>query len=304
MTITSCNGAASDTRLWVYTGDCSSLYSLTVVAESDDGCTGSAGPSEVVDVPVTAGTTYLIEWNDRFSSDAFLWELIFSPLTVDVTFQVDMALQTVDPGGVFISGSFTDFQNLPMSDGNGDGIYTATIAVPENTLATYKFKNGANNFETINTTIGSNCTTGATGDRFYTTGTADVTLPVVCYAYCVACNAVDVDEFTLENGIKVFPNPVSETLNISYEFSQTVEQFNIRMFNMQGAQVYSRYLGQSQAGNLTVDVQNMPAGIYMLQITDGGTQVSKKVIIEFFKMSHSGFYYPMGWGNSEWLIFI
>lgn len=280
MTITSCNGAASDTRLWVYTGDCSSLGGLTVYAESDDGCTGTAGPSEVTNVPVTAGETYLIEWNNRFSSDAFLWELIFTPLSVDVTFQVDMALQTVAGSGVFIAGSFSDFQNLPMADANGDGIYTATVSIPENTAVTYKFKNGTDGWESINTSIGANCTTGAFGDRFYTTGTDAVTLPVVCFAYCVTCTEVDVDVVTLENGIRVFPNPVSETLNIAYEFGQTVEQLNVRMFNMQGAQVYGRYIGQSISGNHTIDVSNMPAGVYMLQIADGKTQVSKKIVIE------------------------
>ncbi len=281
MTITSCDGAASDTRLWVYTGDCSSLNSLTVVAESDDGCTGGAGPSQVTDVPVTAGTTYLIEWNDRFSEDAFLWELIFNPLSVDVTFQVDMALSTVDPGGVFLAGSFSDFQNLPMSDGNGDGVYTATVAIPQNTTVTYKFKNGPDGWESINTSVGGvNCTTGGFGDRFYNTGTADVTLPVVCFAYCVTCNVVDVDESTLQNGVKIFPNPVTDVLNINYNFSETVQQFNVRIYNAQGALVFDRYMGQSLNGNLEIDARQFPAGAYMVQLMDGASQVTRKIIIE------------------------
>ncbi|MBL7793821.1 MAG: T9SS type A sorting domain-containing protein, partial [Saprospiraceae bacterium] len=281
MTITSCNGAASDTRLWVYTGDCATLSGLTVVAESDDDCLGTAGPSQVVDVPVTAGTTYLIEWNDRFSEDAFLWELIFNPLTVDVTFQVDMALQTVAGSGVFLAGSFSDFQNLPMSDGNGDGVYTATVAIPENTTVTYKFKNGTDGWESINTSIGTNCTTGGFGDRFYNTGTADVTLPVVCFAYCVTCNqVVDVEEFTLQNGVKIFPNPANDVLNIRYDFSETVQQFNIRIYNAQGAQVYNRYMGQSLNGTVEIDSRQFPAGAYMVQLMDGASQVTRKVIIE------------------------
>lgn len=281
MTITSCNGAASDTRLWVYTGDCATLSGLTVVAESDDDCLGTAGPSQVVDVPVTAGTTYLIEWNDRFSEDAFLWELIFNPLTVDVTFQVDMALSTIDPSGVFLAGSFSDFQNLPMSDGNGDGVYTATVAIPENTTVTYKFKNGTDGWETVNTTVGGvNCTTGGFGDRFYNTTTTDVTLPVVCFAYCVACNVVDADEVTLLTGVKIFPNPVNDVLNIRYDFSETVQQFNIRIYNAQGALVYDRYMGQSLNGAVEIDSRQFPAGAYMVQLMDGASQVTRKVIIE------------------------
>lgn len=280
MTITSCNGAASDTRLWVYTGDCATFAGLTVVAQSDDDCLGGPGPSEVANVPVTAGTTYLIEWNNRFSDDAFLWELIFAPNTVDVTFQVDMALQAVDPGGVFLAGSFSDFNNLPMADGNGDGIYTATVAIPENTTVTYKFKNGPDGWESINTSIGPNCTTGDFSDRFYATTTADVTLPVVCFSYCVTCQQVDVDEVTLDKGLRVFPNPTKDIVNVQYEFSKTADQFNIRMFNMLGVQVYNNHIGQTQIGNVAIDVRHLPAGAYMLQVTDGDTQVTRKVIIE------------------------
>lgn len=79
MTISSCEGSASDNRVWVYTGECGTLSSLTQVASNDDGCeTGFA--SLISDFPITAGTTYYIEWDNGWSDDSFSWDLIFSPI--------------------------------------------------------------------------------------------------------------------------------------------------------------------------------------------------------------------------------
>ncbi len=77
--IASC-GYGEDTRFWVYSGDCTSL---TSVANNDDACIlgmGSNNPwaSEVLDIPVVAGTTYFIEWDDRWSSDPFTFDFTFN----------------------------------------------------------------------------------------------------------------------------------------------------------------------------------------------------------------------------------
>ena len=79
MTISACLGG-SDTRLYVGTGTCGAL---TVVASNDDSCpfatdgTGNAYASELTDVVVTGGTTYYIEWDDRWENVAFDWSLSF-----------------------------------------------------------------------------------------------------------------------------------------------------------------------------------------------------------------------------------
>ncbi|MBK8704557.1 MAG: T9SS type A sorting domain-containing protein [Saprospiraceae bacterium] len=88
------------------------------------------------------------------------------------------------------------------------------------------------------------------------------------------------EEFTLQNGVKIFPNPVNDVLNIRYDFSETVQQFNIRIFNAQGALVYNRYMGQSLNGTVEIDSRQFPAGAYMIQLMDGASQVTRKVIIE------------------------
>ena len=88
ITITSCDGASSDTRVYVYTGDCSNFETLDLVATDDDGCGTVA--SLVEDLPVTAGTTYYIEWDDRLDELPFLWLLEYNVDGFEVTFNVDM----------------------------------------------------------------------------------------------------------------------------------------------------------------------------------------------------------------------
>ena len=71
ITVTSTNDpATTDTRLSIYDGTCGAL---NCVASDDDGGTGFT--STVSNMPVTGGTTYYIEWDDRWSGNGFQWEL-------------------------------------------------------------------------------------------------------------------------------------------------------------------------------------------------------------------------------------
>ncbi|MGF1556443.1 T9SS type A sorting domain-containing protein [Paucihalobacter sp.] len=78
--VSSCLGGA-DTRLWIRTGTCGSL---NLVAQSDDVCafnpdgTGSLWAAEITEFAVSAGVTYFIEWDDRWSTASFDWSLSFN----------------------------------------------------------------------------------------------------------------------------------------------------------------------------------------------------------------------------------
>lgn len=81
MTVSTCDLTLEDTRLWIYTGDCG-IENLVLVANNDDDC---GLQSLVADMDVTAGVTYLIEWDSEdLNATGFDWELAFSPL-VDIT---------------------------------------------------------------------------------------------------------------------------------------------------------------------------------------------------------------------------
>jgi len=72
-----------DTRLFIHDGTCGNLNQLIT---NDDEClmvTGgsNAYASEILDFCVTGGTTYYIEWDDRWSMNGFDFEVLFSSTT-------------------------------------------------------------------------------------------------------------------------------------------------------------------------------------------------------------------------------
>jgi len=69
-----------DTRLSIYTGDCDNLTCYD--SNDDDGdtdCHPDGWASSVMDMPVTAGVAYYIEWDDRWSAEGSDWEITFTP---------------------------------------------------------------------------------------------------------------------------------------------------------------------------------------------------------------------------------
>lgn len=283
MTITSCELSASDNRVWLYTGECGAINSLTLVAISDDDCGEGSVASMIEDFPVVAGTTYYIEWDDGWSGDSFGWELIFNApiVTSDVTFQVDMNLEDISPDGVFIAGSFSDFMNVAMEDGDADGIYTVTVPLENNFMYIYKFKNGPDGWEDINTSVGDDCTTGDTNDRFINTGEADATVDVVCFNYCLSCDLIDdVDELTFAQSVDLFPNPTDGMLQVRINLPETVDGLRLRISSLLGNTLMERQLGNLSQYNEQIDLSAFPAGTYLVTLTNGSLQMNRKVIVK------------------------
>lgn len=102
------------------------------------------------------------------------------PSTVPVTFQVDMSQQTVDPGGVFIAGSFNGFSNAAMTN-SGGGVWTYIANVPENSTIQWKYKNGPSGWEND---PGVAC---GPNNRQISVATSPVELQPVCFGSCNAC---------------------------------------------------------------------------------------------------------------------
>ena len=77
VTIASC-GQGEDTNFYLYSSSDGTCNTLSIAAQSDDDCTMgpdlNAWASTVIDVPVSSGTTYYIEWDDKWASDEFDWE--------------------------------------------------------------------------------------------------------------------------------------------------------------------------------------------------------------------------------------
>nr|NQU90745.1 T9SS type A sorting domain-containing protein [Bacteroidota bacterium] len=111
------------------------------------------------------------------------------PPTVEVTFQVDMAEQTVSPDGVHIAGSFqgwiTDATAMTLVR---EGVYTYTTTLFSGEYYEYKFINGITWDDAE--TVPAGC---AQNENRFITATGDTVLSVVCFGSCVACAPPSVD---------------------------------------------------------------------------------------------------------------
>ena len=278
MIISSCEGAGSDTHVFVYTGDCTTFEGLNLEGQNDNGANCPQLQSEL-SLEVTAGTTYLIEWIDRWDPSGFFWYLIFDPDAAEITFQVDMSMENVT-AGVFLAGDFSGWENVAMNDDDMDGVFTAAIPLSFNSTQEYRFKNGPDELESIVTSVGEDCTTGATGNRELIVGEENITLDVVCYSYCVACELVGIDEATLAQGIRFFPNPATEILNVQFDLPEATEDLKLRMTNTLGMIILDRYLGTLQNDQIELDLATLATGAYFLQVTDGKNAFTRKIVVE------------------------
>lgn len=81
LSINSCGGG-SDTRLWIWSGNCGNL---TLIGANDDfnGCISSGTnsfASRVDNLILTAGNTYYFEWDNAWSNAGFTWNFTYTAL--------------------------------------------------------------------------------------------------------------------------------------------------------------------------------------------------------------------------------
>lgn len=78
--------------------------------------------------------------------------------------------------------------------------------------------------------------------------------------------------------VSIYPNPVSEVMNVSFEVSKDSE-VSLEMYNLQGQQVRIQQLGYTPMGfnSAEMGVGDLESGLYVVIINTGKTQIAKKV---------------------------
>lgn len=81
--------------------------------------------------------------------------------------------------------------------------------------------------------------------------------------------------------LRVYPNPAKSYVNAAFTLSH-VARVNLRILDMQGRVLVSRASSQLPAGSYTYgfDVQQLPAGMYVLQLTDGRQYSESKQFVK------------------------
>ena len=133
--IASC-GYGQDTRLFMYDGTCTNLNQ---VAFNDDDCIMGVGlnayASQLVGIPVTAGTTYYFEWDDRWTPNGFSFDFDFynciNPTLLTAT---NITLGSADLGWTGGLGTSWNLEWGPVGFTQGNGT-TINVTINPYTLS-------------------------------------------------------------------------------------------------------------------------------------------------------------------------
>jgi hypothetical protein len=114
---------------------------------------------------------------------------VCNPPEASVTFQVNMAEQTVSGDGVHIAGSFQDPVWQPGATAMTlayDAVYEFTVLLKEGSYYEYKFING--NAWGADESVPGGCEQN--GNRYLTVPVGGITIAPVCFGKCVDCEVV------------------------------------------------------------------------------------------------------------------
>jgi hypothetical protein len=143
--------------------------------------------STTVASPTSDFDMYSIKVNNNGGTN---YSFYYNTSSSDITFQVNMSLQTVSPDGVHLVGDFQGWNTTATPMANlGGGIYAVTIPLPSGSYQEYKFLNG-NSYageETVPSACGADNGSGGL-NRFLTIPVNDTVLGAICFSSCVPCS--------------------------------------------------------------------------------------------------------------------
>ena len=88
------------------------------------------------------------------------------------------------------------------------------------------------------------------------------------------------EDFINEQDFSVYPNPVDkEILRVEAQFKQPVKELVLKLSTIHGQTVQRQNFSvNNQVLAASIDVQNLPKGIYLLTMTlDGTEQITRRI---------------------------
>lgn len=79
-------------------------------------------------------------------------------------------------------------------------------------------------------------------------------------------------------GVKIFPNPVTNSLSIQFEGFDAGNNTFVQLMNIVGAVVKTVQIGKVDNGNQNIDVSDLVPGTYFLNVNNGTTVAREKII--------------------------
>jgi hypothetical protein len=203
-------------------------------------------------------------------------ECIPDPDPAEITFQVNMNEEEVSAEGVFMIGGFTDpaWQGgaTPMTDDDGDGIFTATVLVDGPAEIQYKYVNGdvnvSANEENANLdSLGCGIPNGIGGfNRTHTRSGEAETLPPYYFNSCSTILSVEEAEL---GRVAIYPNP-SE--GVSFIEIENPRNHTLRMHIVD---ITGKVVSENEVINSTryeINTTELNSGLYFLNIVNERNQ--------------------------------
>jgi hypothetical protein len=92
-------------------------------------------------------------------------------------------------------------------------------------------------------------------------------------------NGVSVDKVSFDNNIALYPNPANNELNVQLKYAQYADVV-VELIDITGKVVLSENVSSSISNNgYTLDVSNVPNGIYIVKVVNGEQVNTSKVSV-------------------------
>lgn len=86
------------------------------------------------------------------------------------------------------------------------------------------------------------------------------------------------EEANIINDFRIYPNPATNNINISFNLDRSAET-NLSIIDITGKEVYREILSGTAQNYTTVNVNNLPGGMYFARIVSGADVETKKIKI-------------------------
>ena len=214
----------------------------------------------------------------------------FSNLTAMFSFWVNGNKLSGDVPDIF--AGWTDLFYFSIGNGNGTvnahNDFTGSVDLSNNTalslcwvdntmISSLNVQNG-NNTNIANgyfiATNNPNLTCVFVDDATYsTTNWTNIDATSTFVETQAACDALYVNEISLEDAINIYPNPAKDNITIANNSNNSIDQISI--YNALGKMVYNTFTTQN-----SIDISNFNTGIYLVQFNSNKKTVTKKLIIQ------------------------
>lgn len=189
---------------------------------------------------------------------------------VTVTFKVDMSNETVSGDGMQVVIKDPWIWTAMADEGNG--IWSASVALAPNQTYPYTFVNGAQDYWDGEESITGDCNKGSAGapERHVSVLEDNVLLSTVIFGTCNKATALNK---TAKDNFNIYPVPADKVLNI--ENSETIH--SLALYSLSGHLIKQQNVNSKTVAIETTTISN---GMYLIKLKTDNTYVQRKVIVQ------------------------